>query len=261
MTGRLLAAVFAVLALAGCRHAPAADGVPEGAVCTRMENVQWNKEVKIGVNTAVMTANMDLPLEPGARKMALELMGEAWWMATGRHGEAPVDLAGVEREFEKAIAEVMDANDVERTILPYADFTGRITWADEYTVSYQVDFDVYFGGAHPDHWIACGVYSRRLGRRLWAEDLFGKEGMLEAVNRIRAEIAANNFNSESLRANMQEPVKTSYEEYEAEVRRDDLWEPLVTDNFIFGNRGVSWCYNEYEISSYSDGYTWVTLER
>ena len=137
-----------------------------------------------------------------------------------------------------------------------------ITWNSGNYFSYRSSVYTYFGGVHPDVWFRNGTYSYRLGRQLRVSDLFEKRNLLAVARLIRRGISENESCSDYLREKMTNEVTGTYADYAGDVDADgrgDSSEPCVTENFMIVEDGVVWTYNEYEISSYSEGHTDVLV--
>jgi len=148
---------------------------------------------------------------------------------------------------------------------------GRKVWEDSRYISYRIRCETYFGGAHPDIQIVNGVYDRRSERRLKAEDIIKEDSLLSVLNLLRMAIAGANPDS-SILSCLSDPETRPYSalrrirvENEADTSE---WTniPFLTENFYLDENGITWTFDEYELSSYGDGcpegtVSWKDLEK
>lgn len=173
-------------------------------------------------------------------------------------------------EFRENKKEVQEAVDNGEELSPSIgwDFSlsSEITWQSEKYFSFRSELFAYFGGVHPDCWYRNGTYSYQHGRPLRISDLFDKSALLPVVKLIRAHIGADETRSDYLRERMTNSLDVAtYEEYAGKVDEDGRpvpeegylpsQAPCVTENFMIVQEGIVWTYNEYEISSYTEGHT------
>jgi len=130
--------------------------------------------------------------------------------------------------------------------------SGAFVWFDSLFATYRTTIFTYFGGIHPDVWYGNATYDRRTGRRITLADMFDETNIVSVVNVIRRRIAADESCSGYLREKCSNDVTGVAADY---LGKCDFGNPKVTENFMIVERGIVWTYNEYEISSYSEGAT------
>jgi len=130
--------------------------------------------------------------------------------------------------------------------------SGEFVWFNAMFATYRTTIFTYFGGVHPDVLYGNATYDRRTGRRITVADMFDETNIVSVVNVIRRKIADDESCSEYLREKCSNDVTGVAADY---LGKCDGGEPKVTENFMLVERGIVWTYNEYEISSYSEGTT------
>ena len=246
----------------------------DGSVRVRVDSIRSAKTVSFGEGESEVSAtakvNVLMPVEEPLHGFVERNIALNWKRARGEDGElvsgykaAVGDFLSEFRESKSARAEKIEKDE---WVPPSSgwDFAldGVIAWTSRKYFSYRSSIMSYFGGVHPDIWYKNGTYSHKLGRRMVVEDLIDRKDFLPVAQIICKLISEDESRSDYLRGKMTNDVSKTYAEYAGdtdEEGRGDASMPCVTENFMIVEEGIVWTYNEYEISSYSEGHTDVCV--
>ena len=263
---QLIGIIAALAAICGCSR--------DEATCyrsVRADAISGSQELTLPGDQVSATVKVDflLPVEDPLRSFVEENVAVNWNKARGSDEALATGYKAVIGQFldeyKESRAERARKTANEEWVGPDAgwDFSlsGGITWHSEKYFSYRTSIMSYFGGVHPDVWFKNGTYSFKLGRRMTVTDIIDEKDFLPVVKIIRKLISEDESRSEYLRECMTNEIVGTYAEYaeDAEGGKGDMGEPCVSENFMIVEAGIVWTYNEYEISSYSEGHTDVLV--
>jgi len=246
MSDCLVAAVaFGSIVLSGCRSGDW-DGT-SSSTTLRVDKIT-SVSVVDGTNgsaRAVTTIEYERPTDPELAAFVDGRVAKSYMEACGKPVSGP-GIDAVLEAFEKRYEESGKEDDWQ------LECSGKFVWFGSTFATYRTAIFTYFGGIHPHLWIGNATYDRRTGRRITIADMFDETNIVSVVNVIRRKIAADESCSEYLRAKCSNDVTGVAADYLGEC---DFGNPKVTENFMLVEQGIVWTYNEYEISSYSEGTT------
>lgn len=113
-------------------------------------------------------------------------------------------------------------------------------------INYTVTQEVYEGGAHPNSYKSTIIFNPIDGNRVTLDDIL-KPGYKEALTTL---LTAKLFEQNNVRS-IQEAQDAGFFIYEPGVP--------IPSNYTFGNNGITFIYNTYEIASYASGEINLTL--
>ena len=113
-------------------------------------------------------------------------------------------------------------------------------------INYTVTQEVYEGGAHPNSYKSTIIFNPIDGNRVTLDDIL-KPGYKEALTTL---LTAKLFEENNVRS-IQEAQDAGFFIYEPGVP--------IPSNYTFGNNGITFIYNTYEIASYASGEINLTL--
>ena len=113
-------------------------------------------------------------------------------------------------------------------------------------INYIVTQEVYEGGAHPNSYKSTIIFNPIDGNRVTLDDIL-KPGYKEALTTL---LTAKLFEQNNVRS-IQEAQDAGFFIYEPGVP--------IPSNYTFGNNGITFIYNTYEIASYASGEINLTL--
>jgi hypothetical protein len=236
----VLSAVFA-----GCANPNWNGGIDTSSL--RADKITSSKRIAGAKDHrgAEIEIEYERPVDPALASFVDRHVAKSYENACGE----PIDGTGmgaVEEAFGKSYGK--SAKNAEWQLK----YTGTFFWFNSTFATYRTSVFTYFGGAHPTVWYGNATYDRRTGRRIAVADMFDETNVVPVVNVIRRKIAADETRSDLLREKCSNDVSGAAADY---LGTCDGSEPKVTENFMIVEQGLIWTYNEYEISSYSEGTT------
>lgn len=113
-------------------------------------------------------------------------------------------------------------------------------------ISYSVETNVYYGGAHGMHEIKYLNFCKKDARQIHIEDVLDMSDESKIADLLLTQLLKDN-NVDNVEQLME---KTSL------LTINDLY---VTDNFLLGKETITFHYNPYEIGPYASGSTDITI--
>jgi len=274
--------------LRGC---PVYEGPSFGMMVERVRIAETNRfSDSNGCDVAIFKADCEMPVPANGKDMLVRGVGELFadlnLMTFAGRKTISHNIEDVAGGIEWARANFFSRADAlkgERRLegggcswtelVAEMSLEGRVVWSNEQYLSYRIRCCSYWGGAHPDVQVICGVLDRKTGRRILPEDFIREECLGKVLNELRRSIAKENPDSDVLRElatpddrPYEEVLRTWQEEQSFYLKGSVGIAPALTDNFFFDANGVTWVFMEYQISGYADGcpsgtVSWNLVER